>query len=491
MIALIRKYFVKTVSILLALLFVYAAMSKILDFEAFQVQLAQSPLLSAYAGVISFTILFVEIGVSILLLFRQTNRCGLFASAGLMAAFTLYIFLILNFSDFVPCSCGGILEKLGWTEHLIFNLVFFLLAILAIYFNAKTNGFKVRRELIFSVEMTILSCLLVVILFRSSEYIMQKDNNFTRRFLQHPVMEDKSLDLRVNSYYIAGVDNGKIYLGNKTAPLTFTVTDTALSVVNVMKGRLDNQDYSFRNLRLIVRSPFYYLYDGSVPIIYRGKIGDSLASTISYGDAFFNQLVVLDSMKFAIRTQRRSDKQFTLASLDLNSEKKLALKPEILQKQIDGVFDVDGFLNADHNGGFVYTYIYRNQHVVVDKDFKVSRRLTTIDTTSQAKIAVTKLSDGSNKMSAPPFSVNKGAFIMGDLILNHSNLKGRHEPSGSWRTSSIIDVYRTDQQKYLGSFYIRNKENASLSSMVAEGDYLFAIVGRTLVRHKIKAKNFN
>lgn len=61
MIAFIRKYFVMAVSILLGLLFMYAAMSKMLDFENFQVQLAQSPLLSAYAGFVSYAVITILI----------------------------------------------------------------------------------------------------------------------------------------------------------------------------------------------------------------------------------------------------------------------------------------------------------------------------------------------------------------------------------------------------------------------------------------------
>jgi hypothetical protein len=50
-----------------------------------------------------------------------------------MTMFSGYIIAILNFSDYVPCSCGGILEKLGWTEHLAFNIAFMVLAVVGIF----------------------------------------------------------------------------------------------------------------------------------------------------------------------------------------------------------------------------------------------------------------------------------------------------------------------------------------------------------------------
>ena len=57
---------------------------------------------------------------------------GLFAAYTLMAMFTAYIYIILNFSAFVPCSCGGVLENMTWNQHLVFNICFIILAGIAI-----------------------------------------------------------------------------------------------------------------------------------------------------------------------------------------------------------------------------------------------------------------------------------------------------------------------------------------------------------------------
>lgn len=70
MVKLLFKYrllFVQVVSYLYILLFVYASISKLLDFENFQVQLAQSPLLSAYAGTIAPLVIFTELFIVLLL----------------------------------------------------------------------------------------------------------------------------------------------------------------------------------------------------------------------------------------------------------------------------------------------------------------------------------------------------------------------------------------------------------------------------------------
>lgn len=491
MIGFIRRYFVKTVSIFVALLFVYAAGSKLLDFENFQVQLAQSPLLSAYSGIISYGVIVVEFLVAILLCIDRSRLAGLYASLGLLAAFTIYIFLILKFSDFVPCSCGGILEKLGWEEHLIFNIFFLLVTFAGIFILSRRSGAKALKTLLLSCITTIISCLIVILMFLSSENIIKKENNFTRRFLQHPILENGVFDLGVNSYYFAGMADGNIYFGNVTTPLFISKIDSGLLSFTRTKIKLDNTDHAFKSLQLKIKSPYFYLYDGNVPVIYRGRLGDSVAHTISYGDAFFNQLTVLDSAKFGLRTQRKLDNQYTIASLDLNREPKTELKNEILQKQVDGVFDIDGLLISDsESGNMVYTYFYRNQFIVLDSKFNVQNRFNTIDTTKTANISVIRLSDGRTKMNAPAFSVNKGFALFGNLIFNRSNLKGKHEPSSTWKNSSIIDVYRTDEQRYIGSFYIRNKNGKGISSLVSDGHNIYALVDNEIQRYKIREGAF-
>jgi uncharacterized membrane protein YphA (DoxX/SURF4 family) len=122
-----KNNFVYLICLLFVSLFIYAAVSKILDYENFRVQLAQSPLLSAFARYVAWGVPAFEILISILLLSEKWRTVGLFSAFGLMVMFTTYIYIILNFSSFVPCSCGGVLEKMTWNQHLVFNLAFIIL----------------------------------------------------------------------------------------------------------------------------------------------------------------------------------------------------------------------------------------------------------------------------------------------------------------------------------------------------------------------------
>lgn len=109
------------------LLFTYAAGSKLHDYEKFVVQLSQSPLLTSFAKVYAILVPMLELIIVTLLFFSKTRLLGLYASYAIMILFTAYIIVITNLSEFVPCSCGGILSQMTWRIHLYFNLGYVLL----------------------------------------------------------------------------------------------------------------------------------------------------------------------------------------------------------------------------------------------------------------------------------------------------------------------------------------------------------------------------
>ena len=125
----IRKFTIDTAVFLFVLLFVYAALTKLLDFQKFVVQLGQSPMLTGYATVLAWAVPIFELVTSALLIIPRTRLVGLCAAFSLMVMFTTYIVLASRFSEYVPCSCGGVIEGLTWTQHLIFNVVFVLLGL--------------------------------------------------------------------------------------------------------------------------------------------------------------------------------------------------------------------------------------------------------------------------------------------------------------------------------------------------------------------------
>jgi len=132
-----KRTLVDIITYLYILLFLYAATSKLIEYDKFQLQISKSPIITDFSSILVWMVPALEIIISIMLLINRTLMLGLYAAFGLMCLFTAYIYAILNYTDFIPCSCGGVLEKLGWTEHMIFNIAFVVLAIIGILLHAK------------------------------------------------------------------------------------------------------------------------------------------------------------------------------------------------------------------------------------------------------------------------------------------------------------------------------------------------------------------
>ena len=137
-----RQIAIEIICFLFIVLFVYAAVNKILAFQKFTVQIGQSPLLTGFGNFIPALVIFLELGTSALIALPGARIFGLYAAFSLITMFTAYIIAILNFSSFIPCSCGGVLEKLKWTDHLIFNFAFLLLAFVALMLYPRHDSLK-------------------------------------------------------------------------------------------------------------------------------------------------------------------------------------------------------------------------------------------------------------------------------------------------------------------------------------------------------------
>jgi uncharacterized membrane protein YphA (DoxX/SURF4 family) len=134
-----RRLIIECASFLLIVLFVYAAVTKLMSFGQFSVQIGQSPMLTPMRHLIAIVVPGVELGVSVLLAINVTRLLGLYASFALMALFTAYIIVVTQFSEHIPCSCGGVLEAMSWTEHLVFNIGFAILAGVAIILHGQAK----------------------------------------------------------------------------------------------------------------------------------------------------------------------------------------------------------------------------------------------------------------------------------------------------------------------------------------------------------------
>jgi putative oxidoreductase len=129
---------ITTICGLLILLFTYASFSKLVDMKSSIGQMNNQPMPNWMTPYLAWSIPIIEILIATALMFDQTRKLGLWASLILMTTFTIYVSLaVFNVFDKVPCSCGGVLKDLGWTEHLFFNIFFTCISLFGIYLMKK------------------------------------------------------------------------------------------------------------------------------------------------------------------------------------------------------------------------------------------------------------------------------------------------------------------------------------------------------------------
>lgn len=132
---------IEVISSLLVLLFLYTSLSKWLEFKRFTGEMYNQPFPHALTPWIIWLLPISEVVIVLALLFEKTRLAGLWASFILMLLFTVYTILILaHVFKRVPCTCGGVIKKLSWNQHLFFNLFFVGISLAGILL--KRNEFR-------------------------------------------------------------------------------------------------------------------------------------------------------------------------------------------------------------------------------------------------------------------------------------------------------------------------------------------------------------
>jgi hypothetical protein len=347
---------------------------------------------------------------------------------------------------------------------------------------------KLKVKILFLVIFGTFGGASMAMLFTISENITHYHNRFIRRFPQHVAQEVHQTDLKYNSYYFAGSGEGKIYLGNYTAPLQVMVLDSALQTKTIYHIKLDQSNLPFRGPQIRVLDNSFYVFEGIVPYVFKGDITDWSASLrIKNGNAF-SHLIPMDSLNMAVRYISPKGGESIIGTLNLGGSTKAKYGSSLLQKQFDGVFDTDGSMmfNTTLNR-IVYVYTYRNEYIVADPKLKLDYRGKTIDTTSHAHIKLARIKNTNLKTFAePPLIVNKTSAVNGRFLYVNSQLPGQYESEGIWKTAAIIDVYDLTTKTYRSSFPIYNIGGTKLRSILVDRKLFYALIGEKIVCYKLQ-----
>jgi len=243
-----------------------------------------------------------------------------------------------------------------------------------------------------------------------------------------------------------------------------------------------NTELQYRSLKLSVLPPHFFMMDGTMPFILRGKLGEWTAKPWMDGVAYFNRALPIDSNRIYIRTTSSITQKSTLGLIEGTEEFKIQLDTTLLEQQIDGVFDVDGIMIRDKiDSTLGYVYYYRNQFMTANSQLEELKRQRTIDTVQRAHIEVAqKNREGRIQMQAPPLTINKTAFMTNGLMLIQSDRLGRNESKDMLDQASIIDVYDYRKGTYEFSLYLYHFKKQRAREFAIQGDRLVALIDNSL-----------
>jgi len=318
-----------------------------------------------------------------------------------------------------------------------------------------------------------------------------KSQPFNRNFrFVNGLSQIADVDLKVNSFYIAGAANNTIYLGNYTGPFHLVQVsvpnlDTVHFNVNIDTTKVPDD---YRVFRMVVDSPYFYLNHGTMPGLFKGSLATKTGHAFLPVDPpFFADALPLTTTRYALKCYSLERSENELATLVLDSPY-LELKPNVLKKQIDGIFCVEGKMNYSKNlNRLTHVYSYRNECIVMDTNLEVVSRFHTIDTFRRAHIKVADVkSKNYSTLASPPAKINVNSCVDGNLLFVQSALLAENENKLEFQKGCTIDVYNIEKGTYLFSFHLPARNEHLPASFIRVGDYFAAIYDNHLILYELE-----
>lgn len=298
----------------------------------------------------------------------------------------------------------------------------------------------------------------------------------------------KRFDLKFNSYYIAGHSGTNLYLGNYTAPdnilrINADLTDTQTNIIH-----LDDK-LSYRGFtKVYVDSPYFYLTNGVERWLFKGRLDTWSADSIPIFIPYFQQAIPIgkNSAVFVYVSTKTESNALRKESVTGSRIE----RDSILEKQLDGLFCTAGLLQySKQMNNLTYTYIYRNQILLLDTNMNVLRKIKTIDPIDTVTFETAKIeSSNSTAITSPATMVNSKMARWKKYLFILSKLMGRNEDQVLFTRSSVIDIYDLEQSKYLYSVYLpsQDKNTSPVSDLYVMNNYIYTISSHFINRYAVK-----
>jgi hypothetical protein len=344
-----------------------------------------------------------------------------------------------------------------------------------------------------------LACVAVVgVLFLRASTSIKYKQNFYRLYTDQPPAMISSTELDKN-LSLAGCDQEYIYLSDVVKPKHLVIKNWNLATVKEVAIDLNGEVLS-TNSRIVVKvdSPYFYVADLEKPMVYRGLVSDWKAKPFLRSKMFFSDYAIVSGSRIVINAQAANTKDSifrrTLGIIKYDTPQ-VDLKPGLLKGQLDEHYSTMGRLSYNSkNGKVIFTYIHRNEVVLIDTSLNLLDRKHTIDTITKIKVKPIMVNDSTTTLASPPGVVNYQTFSAGDYHYVNSDLMG-NEDREKFDHSSVIDYYRVEPFIYEGSFQIPDNKGSKINQFMVRGAKILAMFDKSMAIYQLDpsmvSKNLN
>lgn len=327
----------------------------------------------------------------------------------------------------------------------------------------------------------------VTLLFFLASSAPPRNNGFKRLYANQKILAGiDTFDIRYDSYYIAGKTSHRVYLANLVHPDQLLALNAAgLDTQRIKLTVLQDEGISFRNPRVNVDSPYFFMSDGTLPAIFKGTLGERVARTGHGKGIYFLDMEPIGFSSFALRTLD-GRREARLGKL-IETPFEVIFPPELLQKQVDGIFCTEGRMHFDKwRNRMVYVYLYRNQFIVMDSSLQLMYKGETLDTISRARIQVEQLgSAGNSALFGPGALVNRQSDLEDGFLYVNSSMIADNDRTTDFENASVIDVYEVESGRYLHSFYVPAWEGKRFRAFSVCDNILIALYKDRVVSYSV------
>jgi hypothetical protein len=312
---------------------------------------------------------------------------------------------------------------------------------------------------------------ILFLLFTFAYLPNRKKNGFNRHFLSTSLTKSHENSFLLETSRISGISKDRYYITGQN-PGWMLILNKDLKVIDTLIFNV-RQINKFLAPNTIVDSPNIYMYAGNLSYLIKGKLDKKTVDLTALKTPVFVRTAQISPQLLVVRGFDSSNKKQVFKKINCNDGSVEKEAPLISDDKAFGM-STDGTLLYDNaTNALVYVEFYKNDFICIDTNLNLIYKGKTIDTTNNFDLIIHKESADSTLKVTPGKNreeVNITATIYNKQLYVISALKADNEDEKVFRTNWPVDIYSTENGKYIGSIYIPKATGKKIKSINISGN---------------------